>query len=113
MQRHRNFNSREHRLKSRSIRNHDIDAAAFFILENGSVWLETNRNKTNPGNSPRVQVGGELWAVHPWRADDFERSVGPAADGNVCRLEQADAGIQCCFRQTAHIRRRIDPREAR
>src|SRR5438128_1839626 len=109
MQGYGDLDSRGNGLKLRAISDEDVNATTFFILENGGLWSKTNGNKSNSGNSARIQIRRQLRAIEPWGADHFERCISATAHGKVGRFQQADTGIERCLSQAAHVRRRIDP----
>ncbi len=61
----------------------------------------------------RRKIRREASAVDPRRAENLEGRGRPAADGDVRRLEQADAGIESGRVERAHVGRGVHPLEPR
>src|SRR5262249_20379403 len=71
--------------------------------------LKRGRTKSHAAQASARKGAREPAAVEEWRADQFERSRGPAALGEVRAFDQTAAGIHACGVGRWHIRRRRDP----
>jgi hypothetical protein len=101
------------RLETRTIINGDSNSAAGFAHEPAGVRCELDGVECHAGQFQRGQAMCELLAVNPRRSEHFKRCGRAATDRKIRRLEQSDAGVQQRFGKTAHIRRRVDPGQAR
>ena len=93
----------------RPIRHDDLHAAAVLFGVDAGRRHAIDGHESQSRQACRVQGGRKLTAIQPRRADPLERPLRPAADAQVRRLQQADAGIKQCGRWAAHVRRRIHP----
>src|SRR5262245_52497056 len=104
--------SRTQRLKTGPVGNNNIDSATFLISEFATRRSELDRHKTNTSHTARIQSRGQLLAIQPRCADNFEGRVGAAPHGNIRRFQKTNSWVEKRLRQTAHVGRWIDPSEA-
>src|ERR1700722_20066720 len=72
---------------------------------------EVDGHKAHAWQQTRVQGAREDSAIDPGRTEQLEWRVGAAADGDVARLDEADAGVELGSTLAAQVGRGIGPGE--
>lgn len=106
------FESRADRAEAGAICHHDVHAAAFFVLELARIRREPHGHEADSCKVGGVQGVRQSHAVQPRGAEVLERRIRTAADREVRRLKQSDAGVKDSLCETPHIGRGVDPGES-
>jgi hypothetical protein len=93
------------------VRHHEPHAAAGDARVLVAGGGEPHRLEADPGKVAAAQRVDQRVRLDPGRADQLEGRVGPAADRDVRRLQQADAGVEESLRHRTDVRRGIHPRQ--
>src|SRR5688572_20115686 len=72
----------------------DIHAFAKLSFELSVVRSEPNRHETDADESRGIEFRGKFQLIDIRRANNFEWCVGASANRQLCRLQEADSGIQ-------------------
>jgi len=95
------------------VTNCDSNSTALFAGELAGIRRKFDRGESYSRQSQRIETLCKQFAIKPRRSEHFKRCSRAATDREVGRLEQTDTGVQQRFGKTAHIRRRVDPDQAR
>src|SRR5437016_5805441 len=95
------FESKLRRIEKLAACNENIRPVTWLTRVVAGRGREGHRNKAHPWNLPYIQIRREFASINPRRTEKFERSVGPASNGNVCAFDQRNAGIKCRLIQAA------------
>jgi len=109
----RDGEARRQWLERLAVTNCDSNSTTLFAGELTGVRCELDSVECYAGQTQSIEFPGERFTVEPGRAKHFKRRGRAATDREIGCFEQTDAGVQQRFGKTAHIRRRVDPGQAR